>query len=205
MRHPASTHARHPYITGLSFLSEGLPGKQLEILKETVPQSAHIAVLANPADPSQASLLHRLTVAARALGLHLHVVEVRRADELDTAFVTMTQAGADALFASPDSGLLLDGLRGQIAELATTHQLPTIYAWREGVDAGGLLSYGPSLPDAWRRAATYVDKILKGAKPADLPVEQPTKFELVLNLKTAQALGITFPPTLLIQADEVVQ
>jgi len=192
-------------ITGLSFLSEGLPGKQLEILKETLPQSARIAVLTNPADPSQVSLMHRLTVAARALGLHLHVVDVRRADELDTAFVAMTRAGADALFASPDSGLLLDGLRGRIADLATTHRLPTIYAWREGVDAGGLLSYGPSLTDAWGRAAIFVDKILKGARPADLPVEQPTRFQLIINLKTAQALGLTIPPVVLFQADEVIR
>ncbi len=192
-------------ITGLSLMMAELPGKRLELLKETVPQSTRVAVLANPAAPSYTRWMSNLTVAARALGLHLHVVEVRRADELDTAFVTMTRAGADALFASPDAGLLLDGLRGRIADLAIKNRLPTIYAWREGVDTGGLLSYGPSLPDAWRRAATYVDKILKGAKPADLPVEQPMKFKLAINLKTAKALGLTIPPSILFQADEVLQ
>ena len=192
-------------ITGLSFLGEGLPGKRLELLKETVPQSTRIAVLANPAYPAHEPLMNNLTRAARALALQLHVVEVRRADALDTAFVAMTQAGADALFVSPDSALLLWSLRGRIVELAAKHRLPAMYAFREWVDDGGLMSYAPSLPDTWRRAATYVDKILKGAKPADLPVEQPIKFELVINLKTAQALGLTMPPSLLLQADEVIK
>ena len=139
------------------------------------------------------SAMHNLTVAAQALGLHLHVVEVRRADELDTAFAAMTRAGADALIVLGEP-LLSDSLRGRIVDLAAKHRLPAMYGWREFVEAGGLMSYGPSLPDMHRRAATYVDKILKGAKPADLPVEQPTKFELVINLKTAQALGLTIPP-----------
>ena len=132
-------------------------------------------------------------------------MEVHRADELDTAFAALTQAGADAVMVIPDAVLLNSG-RGQVvADLAATHRLPVMYGWREWVVAGCLMSYGPSLRDTMRRAATYVAKILKGAKPADLPVEQSTKFELVLNLKTAKALGITFPPTLLIQADEVIQ
>jgi putative ABC transport system substrate-binding protein len=190
--------------TGMSLLNEDLPGKRLEILKETVPRSTRIAVLANPAWPAYASRLHNLTVAARALGLHLHVVEVQRADELAPAFAAMTQAGVDALLVIAEPALM-DGLRGQIADLATTSRLPAIYEWRMYVEAGGFMAYGPSLPDVYRRAATYVDKILKGAKPADLPVEQPTKFELVINLTTAKALGITMPPTLLFQADEVIQ
>jgi putative ABC transport system substrate-binding protein len=190
--------------TGTSNLTVELPGKRLELLKEAVPQRTHIAVLANPAAIEYASAMHNLTVAARALGLHLHVVELRRADELDAAFAAMTRAGADALLVVGEP-LLLDSLRGRTVDLAAQHRLPAMYSWKELVVTGGLMSYGPSLPAMHRRVAVYVDKILKGAKPADLPVEQPTKFELVLNLKTAQALGIMFPPTLLIQADEVVQ
>jgi putative ABC transport system substrate-binding protein len=190
--------------TGLSLLNEELPGKRLELLKETVPQSTRIAVLANPALPAYASRMHNLTVAARALGLHMHVVEVRRADELAPAFAAMTRAGVDALLVIAEPALM-DGLRGQVADLATTSRLPAMYDWRMYVEAGGLISYGPSLPDIYRRAATYVDKILKGAPPADLPVEQPTKFELVINLKTAKALGLTIPPTLLFLADEMIK
>ena len=190
--------------TGLSNLSAELPGKRLEILKETVPQSARVAVLANPGTPNYASAMHTLTGAAEALGLHLHVVELRSPDELDAAFAAKTRAGADALFVQGEP-LLLDGLRGRIVDLAATSRLPAMYSWRMYVEAGGLMAYGPSLPDMHRRAAVYVDKILKGAKPADLPVEQPTKFELVINLKTAQALGLTIPPTVLFLADEVLQ
>jgi putative ABC transport system substrate-binding protein len=192
-------------ITGLSFLSAELPGKRLEILKETVPQSTRIAVLANPAYPAYESAMHNLAVAARALDLQLHVVEVHRADELDTAFAAMTRAGVDAVIVVEDA-LLLSSQRGRVvADLAAKSRLPVMYAWRDWVVAGCLMSYGPSQLDTYRRAATYVDKILKGAKPADLPVEQPIKFELVINLKTAQALGLTIPPSLLLQADEVIK
>jgi putative tryptophan/tyrosine transport system substrate-binding protein len=192
-------------ITGLSFLSAELPGKRLELLKEAVPQSTRIAVVANPAFPAYASTLDNLTVAARALGVHLHVVEVRRADELETAFAAMPQAGVDAVMALEDA-VLLNGQRGRVvADLAATHRLPVMYGWREWVVAGCLMSYGPNELDTNRRAAVYVDKILKGAKPADLPVEQPTKFELIINLKTAKALGITIPPSLLLLADEVIR
>ncbi len=190
--------------TGVSTLGTELPGKRLELLKETVPQSARVAVLANPAAGGYESVMHNLTGAAQALGLQLRVVELRSAEELDTAFATMTREGVDALIVVSDPALM-DGLRGRTVDLAATHRLPAMYSSRELVVAGGLMSYGPSLPDMFQRAAYYVDRILKGAKPADLPVEQPTKFELVLNLKTAKALGITFPPTLLIQADEVFQ
>ena len=145
-----------------------------------------------------------MTVAAKALGLQLHVVAVRRADDLETAFATMTREGADALLVLGDS-LLLSGLRRRIAELAATHRLPTMYGWKYHVDAGGLMAYGPSQPAMFRRAATYVDKILKGAKPADLPVEQPTKFELVINLKTAKQIGLTIPPNVLARADRVIR
>jgi len=190
--------------TGLSFLFDELPGKRLELLKEAVPQSARVAVLATAAGPYESIYKHNLTGAARALGLHLHVVELRSAEELDTTFAAMTREGADALIVVADQALM-DHLRGRVADLAAKHRLPAMYDWKMYVDAGGLMSYGPSISDTFRRGAIYVDKILHGAKPADLPVEQPTKFELVLNLKTAQTLGITFPPTLLVLADEVIQ
>ena len=162
-------------------------------------------MLANPAYPTYEPRLNNLTGAARALGLQLHVVEVRSADELDTAFAAMSRAGVDAVIVMMDA-VLLNNQRGRVvADLAAKSRLPVMYSLREGVVAGCLMSYGPSRPDMLRRAATYVDKILTGAKPADLPVEQSTKFELVINLKTAKALGLTIPPTILFQADEVIQ
>jgi ABC-type uncharacterized transport system substrate-binding protein len=191
-------------ITGMSYQGTDLPGKRLEILKEIVPQSTRIAVLANPASPGHVPLLHNLTVAAEALKLSLHVVELHRAEELDDAFAAMTRAGADALvvFAEPQ---LIMPLRGRITALAATSRLPAIYATKVYVEAGGLMSYGPSPLDMNRRTAGYVDKILQGANPADLPVEQPTTFELVINLKTAEAMGLTIPSTLLFQATEVLR
>jgi putative ABC transport system substrate-binding protein len=190
-------------ITGMGDLSAELPGKRIEILKETVPQSRHVAVLVTPGTPYYGTWMHSLTVAARALELHLQVVELRRADELDSAFAAMTRAGADALIVLNYE--LLWGLYGQVANLAATSRLPAMYSWRELVVAGGLMSYGPSQTDAQRRAAVYVDTILKGAKPANLPVEQPTQFELVINFKAAKALGLTIPLSVLFQATEVIQ
>ena len=149
-------------------------------------------MLGNPAFAAYETWLHSLTAAARALGLHLHVVELRRADELDSAFAAITSAGADALIVLADPALM-DNLLGRVADLAATSRLPAMYDWRAYVDAGGLSSYGPNMPDMQRRAASYVDKILKGAKPADLPIEQPTTFNLVINLKAAKALGLTIP------------
>jgi putative ABC transport system substrate-binding protein len=193
-------------ITGLSDLSVDLPGKRLEILKEAIPQSARIAVLADPAASYHAAKMHSLTVAAQALGLHLHVVEVRRADALASAFTAMTRAGADALIVM-EGGWLNSGLpgRGGLGDLAAQHRLPAMYEQQETVAAGGLMSYGPNIPENCRRAATYVDKILKGATSADLPVEQATTFELVINLKAAKTIGLTIPSTLLFQATEVIQ
>jgi putative tryptophan/tyrosine transport system substrate-binding protein len=191
-------------ITGLSNLMADLPRKRLEILKETVPHSTRMAVLVNPDNPPAKSVLNDLTVAAQALRLHLHVVELRHAEELDTAFAAMTQEGADALMVLSDP-LLMDDLLGRVADLSTKSRLPAMYDWKMYVEAGGLMSYGTSLPERHRRAATYVDKILKGAKPADLPVEQSTTFELIINLKTAQALGLTIPPAVLFQATEVIR
>jgi putative ABC transport system substrate-binding protein len=191
-------------ITGVSNLLEELPSKRLEILKETVPHSTRMAVLVHPANPTATALLHNLTGAAQALQLHLHVVELRRAEELDTAFAAITHEGADALIVVSDP-VLMDGLCGQVAARAATRRLPAMYDWKMYVEAGGLMAYGPSLPETHRRAATYVDKLLKGANPADLPVERPTKFDLLINLKTTQALGITIPPHLLVLADEVMK
>ena len=192
-------------ITGLSDLGAELPGKRLELLKETVPQSARIAVLLNPASPYHAARMHNLTVAAQTLGVQLHVVEVRRAEEVAPAFAALAQARADALLVVSDALVLSTSRDRRIAALAATSRLPAMYDWRAFVDAGGLMSYGPSFQDTYRRAAAYVDKILKGVRPGELPVEQPIKFELIINLKTAKALGMTMPPSLLLLADEMIQ
>jgi ABC-type uncharacterized transport system substrate-binding protein len=190
-------------LTGLSLVAPEFSGKRLELLKETVPAIAHVAVLANPANPVTAVELRETRRAAQALQVQLHVVEVRGPQELDAAFAALRSLGADALM------LLLDPLfisqRARLAELTATSRLPAMYALREDAEAGALMAYGPHFPALFRQAATYVDKILKGAQPADLPVEQPTKYELVLNLKTARALGLTFPPHLLVLADKVIQ
>ncbi len=191
-------------ITGSIWLGPELAGKRLELLKEAVPQLARVAVLANPALPGHRHLMEHLAEASQELGLQLHVLELRSPDELAAAFGALTSEGAEALIVMAEPRLI-DPLRGRIVDLAAKRRLPAMYSWKMYVDAGGLMSYEPSLPDLYRRVATYVDKILKGAKPADLPMEQPTKFELVLNLKTAQALGITLSPTLLILADEVIK
>jgi putative tryptophan/tyrosine transport system substrate-binding protein len=191
-------------ITGMSNFVAELPGKQLELLKEAVPQRTRIAVLTNPASPAHGPEMEYLAVAAKALGVHVHIVGLRRRDELAGAFAAMIREGAEALVVLGEP-LLLDRLISAIVDLAAQYRLPAIYRWRRDVEAGGLMSYGPNQPAIWRRFAYYVDRILQGTPPADLPVEQPTKFELVLNLKTAKALGLTFPPTLLIQADEVMR
>jgi putative ABC transport system substrate-binding protein len=190
-------------ITGLSILALELNGKRLELLQEVVPGMTRVAVLWNAANPANASAWQETQAAAGALGLLLHSQDVRGSQDLEGAFALMAQAHPDALLVLGDALIAMH--RPQIAEFATQQHLPSVFATREDVVAGGLMSYGPSLPDLYRRAATYVDKILKGTKPADLPVEQPLKFELVLNLKTAQALGLTIPPIVLFQADEVIQ
>jgi putative ABC transport system substrate-binding protein len=191
-------------ITGVSNFVAELPGKQLELLKEAVPQRTRVAVLTNPAAPSHGPEMENLAVAAKVLGVHVHVVPLRSRDELASAFAAMTREGADALLVLGEP-VLLDRIIGAIVDLAAQHRLPAIYRWRIHVEAGGLMSYGPNQPAMRRRYAYYVDRLLKGAKPADLPVEQPTTFELVINLKTAEALGVTIPPSLLFQADEVLK
>jgi ABC-type uncharacterized transport system substrate-binding protein len=190
-------------LTGLSVLAPELSGKRLELLQEVVPGTTRVAVLWNAANPANAAAWHETQAAAGALGLRLHAQEVRDAQDLESAFARMAQAHPEALLVLEDA--LINMHRPQIAEFVTQQHLPSVFVHREWVVAGGLMSYGPSLPDLFRRAATYVDKLLKGAKPADLPVEQPMKFELVVNLKTAQALGLTIPPTVLFQANEVIR
>jgi putative ABC transport system substrate-binding protein len=189
-------------ITGMALLAPELSGKRLELLKEVVPQVARVAVLWNPRNPV-AGNIGETEAAAQALALQLPLVEVPGAEALEAAFDTAMEGHADALITLSDA--MLWNQRLQVASLAAKHRLPALFPEREFVDVGGLLSYGPSIPASFHRAATYVDKILQGAKPADLPVEQPTKFELVINLKTAQALGITMPPSLLLLADEVIR
>jgi putative tryptophan/tyrosine transport system substrate-binding protein len=191
--------------TGLSVRVSGLSGKQLEILKTAVPQVSRVAVLYNPVNPSAKPALDEMreVARARALAVELHVLEVRQPHELASAFAALTAWRAEALLAISDA--VFGNTLAELAQLAAENRLPATYERREFVEAGGLLTYGPSFADNYRRAATYVDKILKGAKPADLPVEQPMKFELVINLKTPKALGLTIPPMLLFQADEVIQ
>jgi putative ABC transport system substrate-binding protein len=191
-------------ITGLSSISPELSGKRLELLKEVVPGLSRVAFLWNP-DVRGAVLDYKETEgAAGSLHLQLQSVEVVRAEDFDRAFSAVTKERAQALM-MPAANPVGFAKRGQIASFAQKNRLPSIYAQKEYVDAGGLMSYGPSTPDMHRRAATYVDKILKGTKPADLPVEQPMKFELVINLKTAKQIGLTIPPNVLARADTVIK
>jgi putative ABC transport system substrate-binding protein len=190
-------------VTGNAILYAELSTKRLEFLKDVVPGLSRVVVLWNAANPANASVWHETQAAAGALGLVLHAQDVRGAQDFAGAFARTAQAHPDGLLVLDDALIAMH--RQHIAEFATQEHLPSVFAARESVMAGGLMSYGPSLPALFRRAATYVDKILKGAKPADLPMEQPMKFELVLNLKTAKALGITMPPSLLLLADEVIQ
>jgi putative tryptophan/tyrosine transport system substrate-binding protein len=191
-------------ITGLSSISPELSGKRLELLREVVPGLSRVAFLWNP-DVRGAVLDYKETEdAAGSLRLQLQSVEVVRAEDFDRAFSAITKERAQALI-MPAANPLGFAKRSQIASFAQKNRLPSMYAQKEYVDAGGLMSYGPSTPDMHRRAATYVDKILKGTKPADLPVEQPMKFDLVINLKTAKQIGLTIPPNVLARADTVIK
>ena len=193
-------------ITGLSFLGPGLVPKRLELLKETVPRISRVAALWHPGafgERTMKDMLRETETAARTLGVHLQLVEARGAGEFDRAFAAMTRERADALFVFP-SGMFY-GERRRIVELAAKHRLPAMYNAREYVELGGLMSYGTSISDLYRRAAAYVDKILRGTKPGDLPVEQATTFELAINLKTAKALRLKIPPSLLLRADKVIE
>jgi len=188
-------------VTGLSVLaSSDLVGKRLEYLKQVVPGVSRVAYLWHPADGrTQEGVLN----AARALGLRLQIVEARGPADFNRAFSDMKSARAGALAVSPSA--MFAGEARHLVDLAARDRLPAVYPWREYVDTGGFMAYGPNVADSFRRAATYVDKILKGARPGDLPVQQPTKFELVINLKTASTLGLTIPPSLLARADQIIE
>ena len=193
-------------VTGLSALSPELVGKGLELLKQAVPGVSRVAFLWQPGalgERTEEDILKGATVAARALGMQLQFVEARGPADIDRAFSDITRARAGALTVL--STAMFGSERRRLVDLAAKNRLPTVFQWRLYVDAGGLMSYGPSLVDLFRRAATFVDKILKGANPGDLPIEQPTKFELVINLKTAKALGLTIPPSVLARADQVIE
>ncbi len=193
-------------ITGTTFLGPELVPKRLALLREVLPKIFRVAVLWHPGAFSERTtrdMLNEIAEVAGTLDMQLQLVEVRQPNELDHAFSTMARERAEALFQFPSAMLFSE--RRRIVELAAIHRLPSMFNGREFVQLGGLIAYGVSLTDLTRRAATYVDKILKGAKPSDLPVEQPTKFELVVNLKTAKALGVEIPATVLTRADEVIE
>src|ERR1700687_4177043 len=191
-------------ITGTTFTAgPEIFGTQLQILKEAIPHASRVAILSNPADSSFALQVRDVEATARSLRIRLQHVEARGPEEFDRAFAAMARERADALLVGGTSTFLAH--RTRLAELALKGRLPTMYSFRESVEAGGLMAYAVNMADFVGRAAVYVDKILKGAKPADLPVEQPTRFELVINLKTAKALGLTIPQSLLLRADEGIQ
>jgi putative ABC transport system substrate-binding protein len=192
-------------ITGLTVtVGRGIYGKQLELLKDVLPRLSRVAILVNPTDPLSAHAVRETESAARALGLQRQVVEIRDPGEFDNAFAALTTARPDAIFVTGDS--MFYQHRARLVHLAAKSRLPTMGGGAgEYAKAGGLMAYGTNLADLARRAATYVDKILKGAKPGDLPIEQPTKFDLVINMKTAKALGLTIPASLLQRADQVIE
>jgi len=191
-------------ITGMTFIAgPEIAGKQLQLLHEVAPAAFRVAVLTNPTNRSHAAFVGELKTAARSLRAQLQVMEAPNPDRLDSAFAAMTEEHAAALLVLTDA--MFVGQQRRLADLAAKNRIPALYSQREFVDAGGLVSYGPSLIDMFRRAAAHVDKILRGVKPGDIPVEQPTKFELVINLKTAKALGLTIPQSLLLRADEAIE
>jgi putative ABC transport system substrate-binding protein len=190
-------------ITGLSLLDPELDGKRIELLKEAVPGATRIAILWSANDPGMTLAFNRVDAATRALGLSLQNLAVREPGDFPSAFQAASAGRAQALIVTAQP--FTNRHRAQILDLMARHRLPAMYTIGSFVDAGGLMAYGPSLTDLYRRAATYVDRILKGAKAADLPVEQPTKFELLINLKTAKSLGLTIPPSLLLRAERVIE
>jgi putative ABC transport system substrate-binding protein len=190
-------------ITGLTTLTSELSAKRLELLKTAFPKVSRVAILWNPSNAGNVTAFKETEAAARALRIQLVPLDVRRADDFESAFPAALRARADALIAMGDA--LLVTHRARIADFAAKNRLPAMYGNEDYMDAGGLMFYGPNVADMYRRAATYVDKILKGAKPGDLPVEQPTKLELVVNVKTAKALGLTFLPSFLLRADRVIE
>jgi ABC-type uncharacterized transport system substrate-binding protein len=189
--------------TGFSIIAPELGTKRLELLKEIVPNVLAVAAVLNPRNPQSRIELNEMQAAARTLGLQLHTIQITSEAALDEAFAALTKAVAQGLIVLTDP--ILFSQRKRIIELANQRRLPAMYFFQEFVKEGGLVSYGPSDADLFRRSATYVDRILKGTRPSDLPVEQPTKFDLAINLKTARALGLSMPPTLLGRADEVIE
>jgi putative ABC transport system substrate-binding protein len=190
-------------VTGISLMAPDLVGKQLGVLKEMVPKVARVALLRNPANPAITQQVREAEAAPRTLGLQLQTLAARGPEEIDNAFAAMTRERAGALVVLTDS--IFTNQRRQIAELAAERRLPSIYGNPEHAEAGGLVAYGANFLDLERRAATYIDRILKGAKPGELPIEQPSRFELIINLKTAKALGLTIPPSLLLRADRTIE
>jgi len=193
-------------ITGFTLLSPELVPKRLELLKQALPKISRVAALWHPdafGERTTRDMVKATVAAARTLGVHLQLVGVRGSDEFDSAFSTMLSERADAVLVFPSSMFFVE--RRRIVDLAAKHRLPSMSVAREFVELGGLIAYGASITDSIRRAAIYVDKILRGAKPSDLPVEQPTKFELVINLKTAKALGVTIPQSVLVRADHIIE
>jgi len=190
-------------LTGVSLLGVELTPKRLELLSELAPQAKVIALLVNPNNPNAERIMRDAPESARVKGAQLPILKAGTEGEIDAAFSTLVQRQAGALVIAPDGFFF--SRSEQLVALASRHAVPAIYGWREAVATGGLMSYGASLPDIFRQAGIYLGKILNGAKPADLPVQQPTKFELVINLKTAQALGLTMPQSLLARADEVIE
>ena len=201
----ASLAAPGGNITGSTNLGPELVSKRLALLTELLPQMSRLGVLWHPnfSQRTTSDMLNKIADAAATLGVHLQLVEVREANDFDHAFSAMARDSAEALFQFPSP--MLASERRRLVDLAALHRLPAMFSGREFVEVGGLIAYGASIADLGRRAATYVDKILKGAKPSDLPVEQPTKFELFINVTTAKALGLTIPPNLLARVDEVIE
>ena len=198
-----SLHHPGGNVTGLTSIAADLEGKRLELLREVIPKVSHVAVLWNPVSPFQVVSEKELKAAAEKLHIKVLSLAVKAAEQLDNAFGIIGKERPEALLVLADRLFLHN--RARIMEFAVRNRLPGVHAYQELVEIGGLMSYGPSYPDMHKRAATYVDKILKGRKPADLPVEQPTKFELVINLKTAKQIGLTIPPNVLARADKVIK
>jgi putative ABC transport system substrate-binding protein len=190
-------------MTGVTFLATELVGKRLALLKEAAPAISRVAVIGASGHPGERSEWRAWEDAGRALGVSLQIFELKNAADLDAALTAVANGNMDAIHAFPDG--VTAASRVRIAEFALSHHLPSVFGWKAYVEAGGLMSYGPDLDDSWRQIAGFVGKILKGSRPADLPVEQPTRFELIVNLETARALGLTMPPTLLAGADEVIE
>jgi putative ABC transport system substrate-binding protein len=193
-------------VTGNTFLAPELGPKRLQLLREVVPGVTRVAALQHPGvygERTMRDMLNEMEARAKASGVELQVLDARSPDDFDNAFAAMAKARAGAIIIFPSPMFYANHRR--LVDLAAKHRLPAMYVFREAVEAGGLMCYGANVPELLRRAATHVDKILKGAKPADLPVEQPTNFELVINLKTAKALGLTIPPAMLLRADEVIR